>query len=368
MNIAQLVRFVGEITQNEKLATLDGGGDFLVITRAEMYFSTGATIAEKKYDAGMSAEGAMTLFGRTAQFKALISKSGIVFNGSVSAFKVGPLEVRSASGAPDASFDIAFTVSEQKFNIDGWVTIYNLDIKMLIKISLQPVQLDINVLIRLTGVFSFQLKAQADNVSDLKNLSDANLTFFATFETDLLDIIYKSVLNILSEIEHFGDEVAEAIIDTMNAKIAANAAELKEITEKRQLQEHLLVQQRNTNDEILAREKERQSLAEASLKAYQDDLRSTDAWKVERATIKLQEAQNERDSEVAKKREEYNTKLRDESSKLADLQERRNRLQNEKSTFTIDYENQEGAHTKLGAMDCKCPLLDLYLYIGTNMT
>jgi hypothetical protein len=100
--VSKLIGIAGQVhdNTNSDSALIHGSDDHLVFEEAGLYFSTSATVLKVYYKPGLSAHGKMTFFGKTAEFKASVSKEGVVFKGYIDNFRIGDLVVQSASGAP----------------------------------------------------------------------------------------------------------------------------------------------------------------------------------------------------------------------------------------------------------------------------
>ncbi len=323
INVAEMIKFAGKLADCQQLQDMQGG-DFLVFLNASMYFSTGATVAGVDYPAGINASGTMILFGKTASFSASLGKSGVRFAGSVNAFKIGPLEVKSASGAPDASMEIVMTPEEQKFFLDGMIKILAFEAKLYIDISLQPtVAFDVDVDIRFADVFKFVLKAKAKNVSNLKDLSKADLDFQAEVSGDIFGLICDSVIGILSKIEELGDEGFQAVdkqlhseINQINQQLEGMAKEVEEAKSKTKAE-------RTRRSEIFDLEEAKRQKAQKELQDLEEKVRqarNSQTADIEAARTKLREAETHRETVVQNKRLEYEEKIKNAKAEQSKVQ------------------------------------------------
>ncbi|KAF5529682.1 hypothetical protein FMEXI_13993 [Fusarium mexicanum] len=214
LNVAQLIRLAGDLADLDTLRNISCG-DFLIFNQASMYFSTGIddTFGES-FPAGISAAGDVTVFGKRAIFKASLGSGGFELLGEVDPFKIGPLEVHSASGNPRAKLEIAMTSGKQLVEIDGVVVIGGedgLQIGTLIKACVSPVMFDVWVFVRFSDQIKFDLQARAQNVSNFKELSEANVTFSLTLDVHLLELFCDEILKFLDELKNLATASTEAL-------------------------------------------------------------------------------------------------------------------------------------------------------------
>ncbi|KAL8688641.1 MAG: hypothetical protein Q9218_005496 [Villophora microphyllina] len=328
INVAEIIKFAGKLADSKSLQDTQGG-DFLIFLDASMYVSTGATVAGKEYPAGISASGTMILFGKTAKFSAAFGETGVRFAGSVNAFNIGPLEVKSASGAPDASMEIVMMTGEQKIFVDGMIKILALEAKININVSLQPlVAFDVDVDIRFGDAFKFVLQAKASNVSDLKDLAKADLDFRAELSGDIFGLICDSVVNVLGKIEELGDEGFQAIDKQLRGEIDQIDQQLQSTSRQVEEAKGQTESERSRRGKILENEEAKPKKAQAELHLLENKVQQAKDKQdadIQAARDQLQEAELHREIAIRNKRAEYDDKLR----KAQDEQQKIQREQNE---------------------------------------
>ncbi|RBQ70005.1 hypothetical protein FVER14953_12408 [Fusarium verticillioides] len=289
LNVSGLIRMAGEIGDLDALRNITAG-DFLVFNKADMYFSTGIEEAlGESFPAGISAKGDVTVFGKRANFDASLGSDGFELKGEVDAFKIGPLEVRSASGNPRAKLQIVMTSKKRLLEIDGLIIIGGddgLKIGALIQASLTPVVFDVWVFVSFTDQINFGLRAVATNLSNLKDLSKANVNFTLTLDTDILELFYNGILDFLAELQNLTTASTEALEFGLQKRLNEISDEIKA---KKQ---HIVAIEDRIAEEQEMRESER---AKAALKKLEAE---TELKKLERAKSTTQEAKEEAERKI----------------------------------------------------------------------
>ncbi|KAF4946019.1 hypothetical protein FGADI_11523 [Fusarium gaditjirri] len=339
LNMTELIRMAGEIGDLNALRNI-GGGDFLIFNEAHMYFSTGIEEAlGESFPAGISAKGDVTVFGKRANFAATLGSGGFELKGEVDAFKIGPLEVRSASGNPRAKLEIAMTSEKQLLEIDGLIIIggdHGLQIGALIQASLTPVVFDVWVFVSFTDQIRFDLRAVATNVSNLKDLSHANVNFTLTLNTEILALFYDGILDFLAELQNLATASTEALEFGLERR-------LKEISDEvNNKKQQIIALEARIEEEKKLREEERTKAelkkqeAEKELKKLQSAQSDTEKTK-EEAEAKLRhllkQAELDREATKEKKRLEWQSLFEDAKREEQRLLKEREQLERKKSTF-----------------------------------
>ncbi|KAK5662116.1 hypothetical protein OQA88_8021 [Cercophora sp. LCS_1] len=338
IKVAQVIGFVGDLVDCQALREVSAEGDFLVFTDAKMYFSTGVTIAGEKFPAGISAGGTMEIFGKKASFDALVGKSGISFNGKVDNFHIGPLEVGSASGGPQAVLRIAMTTDEQLIYIDGMIVFLSLKLKVFVETSLKPLKFNVDIEISLTEKLSFRLKGEATNVSNPKDLSKANMTLTAELRADVLGFICDGVIDLLNHLQDLVDGGVDALEFSLHKRS-------KELTQERDAVRQQLAAAKASFD-LKRAEQEKQTAAllaeQAAARKELDDLeRALSEGKITDADEKAA-AQRRVDEAKQRRQVAYNVKSQEYQRQLADAQNERDRQEDEKRKLEDQKTSQFG--------------------------
>lgn len=339
LNVAQIIRFTGDIIDCQALREVSGG-DFLIFSEAGMYFSTGATIASREYPPGISAHGILEVFGKRAQFDATVGESGIRFDGSVDNFSIGPLDVRSASGGPKAILIIEMTKEKQEIYIDGMISFLDLNIKMLVKASVKPLVLDTDIQIGFTDLLTFKLRAVVNNVTDHRDLSKANLRFEASLDGDILGFICDGVIAMLDYLQNAiggGIDSLEFSLQQRKKEIEAEKSQLqKQLDEIKASYEAARAERQKEIEARQAKRKEAQDELDALQKAL-DDHKFTQIEQENAARQKLQDAKTQREAAYRAKTAEYDDQLSAVRKEQQGYEQRMRELQEQK---TINFGDQ----------------------------
>jgi hypothetical protein len=338
LHVTQLIRMAGDIGDLDALRNISGG-DFLVFNEAGMYFSTGIEEAlGESFPAGISAKGDVTVFGKRANFEASLSSGGFRLKGEVDAFKIGPLEVRSASGNPRARLEIAMTSEKQLLEIDGLIMIGGddgLQIGALIQASLTPVVFDVWIFVTFTDQIKFDLRAVATNVSNLKDLSQANVNFTLTLNTEILELFYMGILDFLGELQNLSTASTEALEFALQKRRDEVSDEINAKKEQIVALEARIVVEGQVREKERAEAKRKKQEAETELKKLQS-LHSTTRQEKKEAERKLhdlwKQACLERAATEEKKRLEWQSLLETAQREQERLSEQKAQLQNKKKS------------------------------------
>lgn len=340
LNVSELIKMAGEIGDLDVLRSINAG-DFLVFNKAEMYFSTGIeeTLGEA-FPAGISAKGDVTVFGKRANFEASLGSGGFELKGEVDAFKIGPLEVRSASGNPRAKLQIATTSEKQLLEIDGLIIIggdQGLQIGALIRASLTPVVFDVWIFVSFTDQIKFDLRGVATNVTSLKDLSQADVNFTLTLNTEFLELFYNGILDFLAELQNLTTASTEALEFGLQKRMNEISDEVKVKKQQISALEDRIVEEKNIRDKERAKAELKKLEAEAKLKELQRVADTTEQAKKE-AEGKLKElwdqAHLEREAIKAEKSLEWASLLESAKKEKERLSKERDELEGKKkSTF-----------------------------------
>ncbi|KAI9652613.1 MAG: hypothetical protein M1821_008360 [Bathelium mastoideum] len=335
LHVAELIHFVGQSFDIDPLRDLRCG-DFLVFLSAGLYFSTGTSIGSESYPAGISANGTLVLFGKTASFKASIGTDGLIFKGGVDNFFLGPLEVRSATGAPQASLDFTLTKEKQHFKLDGMVKLWTFELKMLVNISAQPpVAFFVWVYVDFGSIMTMELMAEAKNIDKLTDLSHADLIFSFEFKGDPLGKICEAVLALLDKVQEFGTETFEVVEARLRREIESTEKKQKSIMDGLGEQRRALDEKCNKRDAIISDQRKIRDAAQAELEQLEKFVQQAEKKQseaVREARRKLEAAEREKDEVVREKKAEYQQKLRAAQQRQSELEAEQRALEHKKFT------------------------------------
>jgi hypothetical protein len=283
--VSKLIGIAGQVhdNTNSDSALIHGSDDHLVFEEAGLYFSTGATVLKVYYKPGLSAHGKMTFFGKTAEFKASVSKEGVVFKGYIDNFRIGDLVVQSASGAPQASIDIEMTSSTKRVKLDGMIKYCSFELVVLVDISINDKlpRFEAFFFLKLTEGLSFKLKAKAD-VADVKALAKSDVLFGAELEADIIGLIFDGITSAITSLQKLGDLTFEEMQNSLANQLSIEEAKLKRIEGK--------INDEKTNMGV-ERERRRRKINEEREK------QKTQREKLEGLRKKVREAEGERNTE-----------------------------------------------------------------------
>lgn len=148
------------------------------------------------YPQGVSFDAVCTAFGKKGSIAASFGSGGAKLIGSVDNFSIGPLSVRSASGAPSASVDIELGSSRQHIVIDGAVTLFDVEgiaIQVLFDGVPTPV-FSFHLMLHFTPRLMFQVDAaMIGSPKSLHSIEGLDFQLSALFEQDLLQFIATEV-------------------------------------------------------------------------------------------------------------------------------------------------------------------------------
>ncbi|KAM0345827.1 hypothetical protein ACHAPU_006181 [Fusarium lateritium] len=335
LHVKELIHFVGRSFDIRPLRDL-ACGDFLVFVSAGMYFSTGTSIGSQVYPAGASAHGTLTLFGKSGGFKASIGSDGVIFAGSIDNFAIGPLEVRSASGAPQASIDFTLTREKQHFKVDGMVKLWTFELKMLINISASPVAFSVWIYLDLGSIVTMELMAEAKNIDNMSDLSKADLLFSFEIKGDPLGKICDAILALLDVVQQFGTETFEVVEARLKKQIKNTEQKRAEILGVLADQRRALEDRRSKRDSIIAEQLKIRDEAEVELERLRQLVEEAKGQKsdaVQEAERKLQAAKREKEDAVRDKKAEYQKKLDQATTRQEELEREQRALEHKKFTL-----------------------------------
>ncbi|KAK5652995.1 hypothetical protein OQA88_9281 [Cercophora sp. LCS_1] len=334
LNVSKVIRFAGELADSSTLRDLQLREDLLVFKIAGLYFSTGVEVFDKTYPAGMSARGGITVLGKDADFTASVGKKGFELKGNVDPFVIGPLEVRSASGAPRAKLEIEMTTRKQAVLIDGVVAIRGSDGKKgielgaLVDAKVNPVGFDVWVFVKFGDKINFDLKAVAKKVpKDLRRLAEAEVKFELLLDGDVLEAFCDGVLGFLDELQNLATASAEALetglqwrLDEVSREVEARSKQLEALRAR-------VKEKQEERDRLMAEAEKARMSAE---KEIEDLKREFDGAVANKDSIKAQLEEKVEQAKLDRKAAEAR-KCREYDAELKKATEEQDRTQREKS-------------------------------------
>lgn len=208
--------------------------NFLVITEADVYLSSGITVGELSYPAGFSFFADVLFCGAHLSATASCLNDTLKITGSLTGFKVGPLAVKGHN-SDTASVDLEYGASSQHITIDGEIDFLNLcQVSVLLNLELQPTPAFLfDFALHFTPLLTFIVHAQMKGqVTDFSNLKDVDFDLSVTFEQHLLDYIHNQAI---AQIEKAKKASTNAIDDASVKLRQANDDLNKDIAQKQQL-------------------------------------------------------------------------------------------------------------------------------------
>jgi flagellar biosynthesis GTPase FlhF len=337
VDLMEIIRVAGKVAEIQVLQEMGGSEEIFVFTDAHLYISTGATIAEKEYERGISAGGKLTAFGKTAEFDLSIGAAGLDLQAFIDNFSLGPLVVTSASGDPRASMIIQMTKDEQVIKVDGKVTCFGIGLVALVDIQMGTETPSFNayLAVQFTEAFRISLCATVDDFHDIKDLATKGLLFEGLVEGDLFEAICKSITHMLKNLEELGTQGIESLQNLITANITQKKIEMEELAEKVREAEKKVDARRRNRQEAKEKEEKKRKEAEDGIKRLRDNL-DKETRKRDQVQKELEEkvtkARLNKESLVERKRKEYDDKLKDAKREEEDNRKRLNDLQQRQQT------------------------------------
>ncbi|KAM0431435.1 hypothetical protein ACHAPT_005412 [Fusarium lateritium] len=231
LGISDLIKFASLVADRELPTVAD---DLLHFDKLDMYFSTGTTIGKDVYPPGISAKGALKLFGKKAKFECTLGKA-VKIMATIEQFSLGPLTVRGAT-RPDPIVDIEFSAQAQKILIDGAVDIWGASAALHLDVSLLPkTTFDFFVHLKLSDLFLLKLEAQLKGAIDIKNYktwAKADFTMYGLMEQRIIDYVTAQLDQQISAAHEAAKEGFEVVKRDMEAKEAVFKAGCDEAVKK----------------------------------------------------------------------------------------------------------------------------------------
>ncbi|PYH44093.1 uncharacterized protein BP01DRAFT_343380 [Aspergillus saccharolyticus JOP 1030-1] len=336
VDLIEIINVAGKVADIPALREMRGAEQTFVFTDAELYISTGATIADKEYPRGISGGGKLTAFGKKAEFELDIGEVGLDFKGAIDNFSLGPLVVSSASGEPRASMVVLMTKDQQVIKVDGMVTCFGIGLVALVDIQLgteTPV-FNAYIAVQFTEAFKISLQATTRDFNSVRDLANQGLYFQAQIEGDLFDMICESVKNMIKTLEKMGTEGIEAMQKLIGDKVGEKQAEMEKLAQALEDARKQLEKKRSERQIELEKEEKKRKEAETEISRLRNAVATAKKNKEkaqQELEQKVKQAELEKESLIRQKRKEYSDKLEEAKEEEARNRRELERLKREQA-------------------------------------
>ncbi|KAK2754427.1 hypothetical protein FQN54_007071 [Arachnomyces sp. PD_36] len=335
IDIFEIARLAGELTEIESLQHMEGGAGDLVFHDLKFYFSTGAMAFGKFYERGMQVKGNVNFFDKTGDFDGRFNDDGIAIKAGIDNFKIGNLEITSASGGKRATLDVEMTGETQKISIDGRIRYCDLELKMLIDADLQKRHLDADVTIHFTEVLAFELLAQA-GVPEDNSLEGVVVHFEAELKVDVFSTIFEGMKEAIGAIGEAATQTIEKAQSDLQNQIDKRQGEVNKMKQelealKLQSEKELIDRQKKLDAENKEFDKLAEEL-EKLTKAVKDAEREKGDHddEVQKIKDKQDEVKREFEDKKREKTEEYNRRIQEQETNQAEWEKKKKELEDQK--------------------------------------
>ncbi|KAE8153299.1 hypothetical protein BDV25DRAFT_137055 [Aspergillus avenaceus] len=335
LDVVEIIRLAGKMTDNVALQQVGGGEDLLVFRDLKIYFSTGARVLGVLYERGIHVKGQVTFFDKTGEFDGRFNDDGVMLKAGIDNFKIGGLEVSSARDTSKrATLDVEMTKDTQIVSIDGMIRYYDFELKIFLDANLQKRHLDADVSIKFTDAFSFQLIANIDVPND-NSLEGAVVDFEAVLDGDILGAILDGVGQGIEAIGKLATQTIENAERELQAQIDENQIvldKLKMELEQKKMESEKEVMIRETeieeeNDELAKLRKELDRLEDAVKNAQEK--KNKNEQDINSRIAEKEKAQRRLDDKLREKTEEYNREVEKEKANQRQWENEKKRLQDQ---------------------------------------
>lgn len=227
LDFANLVNFASRVAQ-EPIPTPQLN-DILKFNKFDFYLSSGVTVNNKVYPAGVQFDSDMEVFGHHASITATIGQTTSI-KGNLDSFKIGGLTV---SGDKDKNPSMAIEIggATQKFYIDGAIDFVDITASAHIDIAMggaKPV-FSFNADLEFGPGDLLHFRLDAEMLGQLNGADTAGLDFTLTaiFEQHLLDYIIAEANTFflaLNKAAQAGFATAQAVIEKSEAQFKQELA------------------------------------------------------------------------------------------------------------------------------------------------
>lgn len=229
INISELVRLAGEMTDIMALQDVNGGQDFLVFHDVKFSLSTGTVVFGVRYEKGIHIRGRMVLFGTKGEIDGQFCEDGLFIKGGIDPINIGGLEVRSAKTAGDrATMEVEMTDDKQKVFVDGMIRFYAYELKVFLYAHVQKRILEADISVQFTEHIAFMLKANA-SVPDSNSLEKAVMDFRAEIHPDMVGALFDAIQEAISTIRTLALDSIDTAVNKLQDVVNKKEAELKQM-------------------------------------------------------------------------------------------------------------------------------------------
>ena len=248
VNISELVRIAGEITDIVALQDVNGGQDLLVFRNVKFSLSTGTVVFGVRYEKRIHIRGRMELFGTKGEVYGQFCEDGLFIKSSIDPINIGGLEVRSAKTAGDrATMQVEMTDDKQKVFVDGMIRFHAYEQKVFPNTHVQKRTLEADISVQLTEHIALMLKANVSD-PDSNSLEKAVMDFRAEIHPDMVAALFDAIQEAINTIRTLALDSIDAAVNKLQDVVNKKGAELK------QMEADLKVLEEEVNKEIQTRQ------------------------------------------------------------------------------------------------------------------
>ncbi|KAF5965410.1 hypothetical protein FCOIX_12975 [Fusarium coicis] len=227
LDAMEIVQLAGVLIDNQAMQQMNGAEGRLAFKGLNLHVSSGAEFLGRYYDRGIQVQGKMWCFGKKGEFDSRFDESGVEIEAGVDNFKIGGLEITSTQeGVNRATMDIEMTKDRQKLFIDGRIKYYSLEISVFIDLDIQQQYLKLDVKIKLTESLLLSLKADVV-VKKHKFLEEAEMSFEAILETDILGVILQGIMDGIDTLQKLADKAIDDARSDLTRRLVQKETALK---------------------------------------------------------------------------------------------------------------------------------------------
>ena len=336
VNISELVRLAGEMTDIVALQDVNGGQDFLVFHDVKFSLSTGTVVFGVRYEKGIHIRGRMELFGTKGEIDGQFCEDGLFIKGGIDPINIGGLEVRSAKTAGDrATMEVEMTDDKQKVFVDGMIRFYAYELKVFLNAHVQNRTLEADISVQFTEHIAFMLQANA-SVPDSNSLEKAVMDFRAEIHPDMVGALFDAIQEAINTIRTLALDSIDTAVKKLQDVVDQKGAELK------QMEADLKVLEGEVNEEIqkrqtkISKDNEERLKLENELKTLSDAVTEAEQKHNQNKTA----ITNLKNKEEEIKRR-YNTKVRETNDHYKQLEKQERDNQKKWQTQLRELENKK---------------------------
>jgi len=337
INLSELVRLAGEMTDIVSLQEINAGDDILVFREIKFYMSNGGVVLGVRYDPGIQVRGMMKFFGKEGEFDGKVNDDGVMIKGGIDNFNIGGLEIRSTkAGGKRATMDIEMTKDKQKILVDGMIRFHAFELSIFVDAYLQEKRLDADISIQFTEQILLHLKAKT-NVSGSESLDGVVMDFEAEIRPDVIGAILEAINHAIKTIQEAAKSIEEAE-KKLGEQVGDKELELKAMENQlrhfeNEVEKAVQDRQRKIEEDNQERQRLEQELEqlEKAVNDAQAD-KNQNETKIQELKNKQESTQRRFDDKVRDKENEYKQKEEEERNKRKHWESERKRLEYEKES------------------------------------